>query len=117
MTDTCSIVRNFPGGLDSNGFPVVGPSSAVYSGKCFLQEKRLQNTSPGNVAADYVLTETFTLKRPATAAPVSVGDVVTMTGSGDSARGWIVGFRLRVTALNPATQKKTLDAQVEAIVG
>jgi hypothetical protein len=116
MVDACTIARNVSTDvLDANGFPTVGTVAAVYSGKCFLDEGQIQNPNPQETAGDYPVVSHFTLKLPVSAGPAVVDDVVVMTACPDHPRD--VGVRFRVSSINPGTQKKTQNCQVEVISG
>lgn len=116
MVDSCVVSRNSAtAGLDADGMPIAGSPTPVYSGRCFLLEARVQNPNPSDVAGDFPVTEALTLKVPALAAQLLVGDVVVMTACPDHPRD--VGARLRVSSINPGTQRKSQNCQVEVIAG
>jgi hypothetical protein len=78
-------------------------------------EGQIQNPNPHETAGDFPVVSHFTLKLPVSAGPAVVDDVVVMTSCPDHPRD--VGVRLRVSSINPGTQKKTQNCQVEVISG
>jgi hypothetical protein len=120
MVDSCTISR--PG--TSTGLvdpvtglqPVIG-GGLVYSGPCFILEKRVQNPSARGVAGDAPFSEVATLDIPhiTTGATVEVKDVVVLTAAPDHPGD--VGRRFRITYVNPGTQLKAQQCQMEVITG
>lgn len=91
------------------------PPTVIYSGPCFVLERRVQNPSSRSDAGDFPYTETASLLLPAHAALVLVQDIFTIDWAPDHPQD--VGLRFRITFFNPGTQIKARKCQMEAITG
>lgn len=95
--------------------PASGPPVVIYTGKCFLVERRIQNPTARAVAADYPYVETVTLMLPSNTPAIRVQDIFTLTAAPDHPQD--VGLRFRITFFNPGTHSKVRKCQMEGITG
>lgn len=121
MVDSCTISRpgvTSAGPVDPvTGLQPVSAGAQVYSGICFVGEKRVQNPSARGVAGDAPFEEYATLDIPhILAGPnVEVKDIVVITGAPDHPGD--VGRRYRVTFVSPGTQLKAQQCQMTTVTG
>ena len=118
MPDTCTVTR--PGVQSTDRDPVTGAmmpvaDTPVYSGKCAVEELRVQNPSPTSVASDFPVSMIATLKLPAMGPLVVIGDRVTLFTAPDHPQD--AGLVFRVTSFNPKSQAKARLFQMQSVIG
>ena len=87
----------------------------VWSGPCFLLDKRIQNPSARAVAEDYPFSEVASLLMPSDTPQVRVQDIFVLDSAPDHPQD--VGTRFRITFFKPGTQLKARECQMETITG
>ena len=116
MVDTCAITRPGSGGTyDPVTDTYSGSTTPVYSGACFVQERRIQNPEASSGGGDFPVAEALTLKLPSDSPACQVADIVVISAAPDHPND--VGRRYRITSVNPATQKKSRDYQMSTVIG
>jgi hypothetical protein len=93
----------------------VGTITVIYSGICFVDEKRIQNPVSRTVGGDSPITDVASLLLPASSPLIKVQDIFVLDAAPDHPAD--VGLRFRITFVNPATQVKSRRCQMEAITG
>lgn len=118
MVDRGSVWRpSSSGALDPvTGIPALGAAAApIWSGPCFLSEKRVQNPSARPVAGDFPFEEVATLSLPSDVPQIDPLDVFVLESAPDHPQD--VGRRFKVISFNPSTQVKARQFQMAAIIG
>lgn len=118
MVDTVMITRTGAAGVFDNSLGTMGAGAAatkVYSGPCFLSEKRVQNPKARPIAGDFPFEEVATLHLPAASPQILPMDVATMLAAPDHPQD--TGRRFRVISFDPSTQAKERRFQMSAIIG
>jgi hypothetical protein len=120
MVDQCTISRPgvSSGPVDPvTGLQAVSGGTSIHSGRCFILEKRVQNPTARGVAGDAPFVEVATLEIPhiTSGLRLEVKDIVVITAAPDHPGD--VGRRFRITYVNPGTQLKAQQCQMEVITG
>lgn len=118
MVDSGTITRTVAGttvmdpATGARPKPEVTP---IYSGPCFLTEKRIQNPGATGVADDFPVEEVASLVLPSLGPRIERGDIFVLTAAPDHPQD--VGRRFRIISFNPGTQNKARQFQMSAIIG
>lgn len=108
MVDACTIARVAGRSTDTTTGAVTDTASALYAGKCRVQQHRASATDE-DVAEDRLLLLRIEVQLPMSVTGLAVGDVITVTASAHDAD--LVGREFRVRDLAHKTHATSRRVQ------